>query len=132
MGTYNFNPISNATDVLDIMPWQDEETETSEMIWDYEREDIVSIATSNSSFDYVETERAYDENNDYDTAFIVFAKGGEEPLGLITFEIGYYEGVRINFTPTQDIPDLRELIEDYNLEEFVIEEVTGVKDIDFE
>lgn len=130
MGTYNFTREPNSTDSVDIMPWEDDET--GEMVRDYERMDIEQLATANDSFDYVEVGKTYGEKNDLDTIFVVFDKGEEEPLGLITFEIGYYEGVRVHFTPTEYVNDLRELIEDYNLEEFVIEEVTGVKDIDFE
>lgn len=130
MGTYNFTQEPNSTEQVDIMPLEDDET--GEMTWNYERMDIEQFATANDSFDYVEVDKTYGEKNDFNTIFVVFDKGEEEPLGLITFETGYYEGVRVHFTPTEFVNDLRELIEDYNLEEFVIEEVTGVNDIDFE
>lgn len=130
MGTYNFTQEPNSTDLLDIMPWEDDET--GEMFWDYERMDIEQLATANDSFDYVEVDKTYGEGNDFNTTFIVLDKGEEVPLGLITFETGYYEGVRVHFTPTEAVNELREFIEDYGLEELVIEEVTGVKNVDFE
>ena len=128
MGTNNFNPRPTSTLQFDFMPDYDEVGEA----YPIERMDVYEFVTSMDTYEFVEIDEDFGEGNDFNTSLVVF-DADDAIMGLVTFETGYYEGVRIHYTSleTMDMYHARELIEQYGNEEDVIEFVTGVSDMDF-
>lgn len=129
MGTNNFNPRPTSTLQFDLMPAYDEAGEA----YPLERMDVYEFVTSMDIYEFVEVDEDFGEGNDFNTSLVVFDTD-DAIMGLVTFETGYYEGVRIHYTSleTMDTYHARELIEQYGNEEDVIEFVTGVPDVDFD
>ena len=127
MGTNNFNPQPTSTLQFDFMPEYDEAGEP----YPLERMDVYAFVTATDSYEFVEVDEDYGEGNDFSTSLVVF-DNDDAIMGLVTFETGYYEGVRIHYTSLEMMKRGRDLIEDYGSEEDVIEFVTGVSDIDFD
>lgn len=109
------------------MPEYDEAGEA----YPLERMDVYEFVTSNDSYEFVEVDEDYGEGNDFNTSLVVF-DDDDAIVGLVTFETGYYEGVRIHYTSLETMERGRDLIADYGSEEDVIEFVTGVPNIDFD
>ena len=127
MGTNNFNPRPTSTLQFDFMPEYDETGEA----YPLERMDVYAFVTATDSYEFVEVDKAYGEGNDFHTSLVVF-DNDDAIMGLVTFETGYYEGVRIHYTSLEMMKRGRDLIEQYGNEEDVIEFVTGVPDVDFD
>lgn len=127
MGTNNFNPRPTSTLQFDFMPEYDEAGEP----YPLERMDVYAFVTATDSYEFVEVDEDYGEGNDFNTSLVVF-DNDDAIMGLVTFETGYYEGVRIHYTSLEMMKRGRDLIEDYGSEEDVIEFVTGVPDVDFD
>lgn len=127
MGTNNFNPRPTSTLQFDFMPEYDEAGEP----YPLERMDVYAFVTATDSYEFVEVDEDYGEGNDFNTSLVVF-DNDDAIMGLVMFETGYYEGVRIHYTSLEMMKRGRDLIEDYGSEEDVIEFVTGVPDVDFD
>ena len=129
MPTNNFNPRPTSTLQYDFMPEYDETGEA----YPIERMDVYDFATSNETYDFIEVDENFGEGNDFNTSLVVF-DADDAITGLVTFETGYYEGIRIHYTSleTMDSHYARELVEAYGSEEDMIEFVTGVSDMDFD
>ena len=127
MGTNNFNPRPTSTLQFDFMPAYDEAGEA----YPIERMDVYEFVEANDAYKFVEVDADYGEGNDFNTSLVVF-DNDDALAGLVTFEVGYYEGIRIHYTSLEMMDGGRDLIEDYGNEEDVIEFVTGVPDIDFD
>lgn len=127
MGTNNFNPRPTSTLQFDFMPEYDEAGEE----YPIERMDVYEFVKANDSYKFVEVDADYGEGNDFNTSLVVF-DNDDALAGLVTFEIGYYDGIRVHYTSLEMMDGGRDLIEDYGNEEDVIEFVTGVPDIDFD
>lgn len=124
--TNNFNPRPTSTLQFDFMPEYDEAGEP----YPLERMDVYAFVTATDSYEFVEVDEDYGEGNDFHTSLVVF-DNDEAIMGLVTFETGYYEGVRIHYKSLEMMERGRDLIEEYGSEEDVIEFVTGVPDMDF-
>lgn len=127
MSTNNFNPQPTSTLQFDFMPEYDEAGEP----YPLERMDVYAFVTATDSYEFVEVDDDYGEGNDFNTSLVVF-DNDEAIMGLVTFETGYYEGVRIHYKSLETMERARDLIVDYGSEEDVIEFVTGVPDVDFD
>lgn len=127
MGTNNFNPRPTSTLQFDFMPEYDEAGES----YPLERMDVYDFVTSMDTYDFVEDDNDYGEGNDFNTSLVVF-DNDDAIVGLVTFETGYYEGVRIHYKSLETMERARDLIEEYGNELDVIEFVTGVPNIDFD
>ena len=127
MGTNNFNPRPTSTLQFDFMPEYDESGEA----YPLERMDVYEFVTSMDTYEFVVVDEDYGEGNDFNTSLVVF-DNDEAIMGLVTFETGYYEGVRIHYKSLETMERGRDLIADYGSEEDVIEFVTGVSDMDFD
>ena len=127
MGTNNFNPRPTSTLQFDFMPDYDEAGEA----YPIERMDVYEFVTSMDTYEFVEVDEDFGEGNDFNTSLVVFDNDGAI-MGLVTFETGYYEGVRIHYKSLEFMERGRDLIERYGSEEDVIEFVTGVPNIDFD
>ena len=108
MGTNNFNPRPTSTLQFDFTPEYDEAGEA----YPLERMDVYAFVTATDSYDFVEVDEDYGEGNDFNTSLVVF-DNDEAIMGLVTFETGYYEGVRIHYKSLETMERARDLIVDY-------------------
>lgn len=125
--TNNFNPRPTSTLQFDFMP---EYAEVGEA-YPLERMDVYEFVTSMDTYEFIEDDNDYGEGNDFNTSLVVF-DNDDAIVGLVTFETGYYEGVRIHYKSLETMKRARDLIEEYGNEEDVIEFVTSVPKLDFD